>query len=174
MASRNKTNKKVVDEDEFNPEDYEDTGLSIDEIVEFKEVFDLFDKDKSGSIDPKELKDVLESLGFEAKSQTVYQMIESLDVDRDGKIEFNEFLALMTAKKSEQQSRPYLQKMFNIFKDDPKSEFITMKGLRKIAKELGETADDDALENMIAKGDHGAKGHVSFEDFYSLLSKRTF
>ena len=39
---------------------------------EIKEAFDLFDTDGSGSIDPKELKAAMQSLGFEAKNQTIF------------------------------------------------------------------------------------------------------
>jgi len=47
-------------------------GLTEDEIEEIKEAFDLFDTDGSGSIDPKELRAAMQSLGFEAKNQTIY------------------------------------------------------------------------------------------------------
>ena len=43
-----------------------------DEILEIKEAFDLFDTDGGGTIDPKELKAAMTSLGFEAKNQTIY------------------------------------------------------------------------------------------------------
>ena len=39
-----------------------------DEILEIKEAFDLFDTDGGGTIDPKELKAAMTSLGFEAKN----------------------------------------------------------------------------------------------------------
>jgi len=51
---------------------YERPGLTEDEIEEIKEAFDLFDTDGSGSIDPKELKAAMQSLGFEAKNQTIF------------------------------------------------------------------------------------------------------
>ena len=35
---------------------------------ELREAFDLFDTDGSGSIDPKELRAAMQSLGFEAKN----------------------------------------------------------------------------------------------------------
>ena len=47
-------------------------GLTEDEVEEIKEAFDLFDTDGSGSIDPKELRAAMSSLGFEAKNQTIY------------------------------------------------------------------------------------------------------
>ena len=56
----------------FNAKRYERPGLTEDEIEEIKEAFDLFDSDGSGTIDPKELKSAMQSLGFEAKNQTIY------------------------------------------------------------------------------------------------------
>ena len=51
-----------------------------------------------GTIDPKELKAAMQSLGFEAKNQTIYQMIADIDKDGNGAIDFDEFLDMMTAK----------------------------------------------------------------------------
>lgn len=42
---------------------FERPGLTEDEIEEIREAFNLFDTDGSGSIDPKELKAAMESLG---------------------------------------------------------------------------------------------------------------
>lgn len=53
---------------------YERPGLSEEEIEEIREAFNLFDTDGSGTIDPKELKAAMQSLGFEAKNQTIYQV----------------------------------------------------------------------------------------------------
>ena len=68
----------------FDPKDYTTkTGLSEHEIIEIKDAFDLFDADKSGSIDPRELKMALEALGLEAKSETIYQMLDGVDHDKN-------------------------------------------------------------------------------------------
>ena len=77
---------------------YHIPGLSDEEIEEIREAFNLFDTDGSGTIDPKELRSAMESLGFEAKNQTIYQMIGDVDKDGNGAIDFDEFLELMTAK----------------------------------------------------------------------------
>ena len=53
---------------QFNASKYARPGLTEDEVEEIKEAFDLFDTDGSGSIDPKELKAAMQSLGFEAKN----------------------------------------------------------------------------------------------------------
>ena len=64
---------------------YERPGLSEEEIEEIREAFNLFDTDGSGTIDPKELKAAMQSLGFEAKNQTIYQMISDIDKARGRK-----------------------------------------------------------------------------------------
>lgn len=47
----------------------------------------------------------MQSLGFEAKNQTIYQMIADIDKDGNGSIDFDEFLDMMTAKMV--RSSPY-------------------------------------------------------------------
>ena len=71
-------------------------GLTDDEVEELRQAFDLFDTDGSGTIDPKELRAAMQSLGFETKNQTIYQMIQDIDKDGDGDVDFDEFLDLMT------------------------------------------------------------------------------
>ena len=81
------------------------------------------------------------NLGFEAKNQTIYQMVCDLEADGSGNIDFNLFLQLMTARISEKDSRENIRKIFMLF-DDEKIGFISVKNLRKITKELGETIDE--------------------------------
>jgi len=49
---------------QFNAKAFERPGLTEEEVLEIKEAFDLFDTDGGGSIDPKELKAAMTSLGF--------------------------------------------------------------------------------------------------------------
>lgn len=70
--------------------------MTDDEVEELRQAFDLFDTDGSGTIDPKELRAAMQSLGFETKNQTIYQMIQDIDKDGDGDVDFDEFLDLMT------------------------------------------------------------------------------
>ncbi|EGR34846.1 hypothetical protein IMG5_000740 [Ichthyophthirius multifiliis] len=157
----------------FNPKQYEKPGLTEDEIMEIKEAFDLFDTDQGGAIDPKELKAAMTSLGFEAKNQTIYQMISDLDQDGNGQIEFKEFLDLMTARISDKDSREDIEKVFRLFDDDKQGQ-ISVKNLRRVAKELGETMEEAELQEMIDRADQNKDGLVDFEEFYNIMTKKTF
>lgn len=118
--------------------------MTEEEVLEIKEAFDLFDTDGGGSIDPGELKAAMTSLGFEAKNQTIYQMIADIDQDNKGNIDFDEFLKLMTARISDKDTKQDIEKVFKLFVPD-KSGYITLKDLRRVAQELGETMEDQEL-----------------------------
>ena len=120
-----------------------------------------------------ELKAAMTSLGFESKNQTIYQMIADLDADGSGQIDFDEFLELMTARVSDKDTRENIRKIFNLF-DDEKTGFISIKNLRRVAKELGETIDESELQEMIERADTDNDGLVSEEEFYNIITKKTF
>jgi len=157
----------------FNANKYIRPGLTEDEIEEIKEAFDLFDTDGSGAIDPKELRAAMQSLGFEAKNQTIYQMITDLDKNKSGNIDFEEFLDMMTARMSDKDTREDINKVFRLFDDDT-SGSITIRNLRRVARELGETMTDEELQEMIERADSNGDAAVSMDDFYNIMTKKTF
>uniref|UniRef100_A0A7S3N7S7 EF-hand domain-containing protein n=1 Tax=Euplotes harpa TaxID=151035 RepID=A0A7S3N7S7_9SPIT len=157
----------------FNANKYTRPGLTEDEVEEIKEAFDLFDTDGSGSIDPKELKAAMQSLGFEAKNQTIFQMISDLDKNRGNNIDFDEFLDMMTARMSDKDTREDISKVFRLFDDDGTG-LITIKNLRRVARELGETMTEEELQEMIDRADSNGDGGVSPDDFFNIMTKKTF
>ncbi|OXB71740.1 UNVERIFIED_CONTAM: hypothetical protein H355_007869 [Colinus virginianus] len=148
-------------------------GLTEDEVEEIREAFNLFDTDGSGMIDPKELKAAMQSLGFETKNPTIYQMIADLNRDGGGPIDFEEFLDAITSKLGDKESREGIQKIFNLF-DDDRTGTITLKNLKRVARELGETMSEDELREMLERADSNGDGEISFEDFYAIMTKKTF
>ena len=157
----------------FNAKKYERPGLTKDEIEEIKEALDLFDTDSSGSIDPKELKAAMQSLGFEAKNQTIFQMISDLDKNKSGTSDFEEFLDMMAARMSDKDTREDIAKMFRLFADD-NTGTITLRNLRRVARELGEIMTDEELQEMIDTADSNGDGAVTLDDFFNIMTKKTF
>ena len=145
-------------------------GLNEEEIEELRDAFDLFDTNGDGTIDPKELKAAMQSLGFEAKNQTVYQMISDIDKDGTGDINFEEFLDLMTSKMGDSDTKEEIQKIFSLF-DDDKTGFITIQNLKRVAKELGENLSDSELMEMIDRADNDEDGQISPDEFFAMMSK---
>ena len=149
-------------------------GLSEHEVAELKQAFDLFDTDSSGTIDPKELRAAMRSLGLETnKNQTVYQMIQDIDQDSNGEIDFDEFLELITTKLAGSDTEEDVQKIFELF-DDDQTGFITLHNLKRVAGELGERMDDAELLEMIERADLDQDGQISPQEFYRIMTYKTF
>jgi calmodulin len=64
-------------------------------VEEARAAFAVFDRDGDGFIDAGELGSVLRSLGFGSGAEECRHMIDAYDEDRDGRIDFREFVKLM-------------------------------------------------------------------------------
>ena len=152
---------------------FERPGLTEDEIEEIREAFNLFDTDGSGTIDPKELKAAMESLGFENKNPTIYHMIAELDTpENSGGISFDMFLDAITARLGNKETKDGIFRIFELF-DDDKSGSISIHNLRRVAKELGETMSPEELKEMLERAASNGD-EITFEDFYFIMTKKTF
>lgn len=63
--------------------------------------------------------------------------------------------------------------MFNLF-DDDQSGRISLRNLKRVAKELGETMTDAELLEMIERADADQDGEINAEEFYAIMTKKTF
>jgi Ca2+-binding EF-hand superfamily protein len=115
----------------------------------------------------------MRALGFEPKKEEIKKMISDIDKDGNGTIDFNEFLDMMTAKMSDKDTREDIQKVFNLFDDDQTGK-ISLRNLKRVAKELGETMSDAELLEMIERADTDTDGEISPDEFYAIMTKKTF
>jgi centrin-1 len=92
MASKNKKEVAKSPDNGFKPKDYVTPNLKEEEVVKIKEIFDIFDYDKSGNISPEELKTAITALGMEQEAQKIMDLVNDLDTDKNAEIDFGEFL----------------------------------------------------------------------------------
>jgi len=151
---------------------FERPGLTQDEIEEIKEAFDLFDVDGTQRVNPRDLRGAIQALNLR-RNQVVQSMLSDLDRQGAKPLDFNGFLDLMTAKMGERDTREDVCKVFRLF-DDDRTGTITIRNLQRVARELGEELPIEDLDEMIARADSDGDGHVTVDDFYSLMTRRTF
>ncbi len=95
--------KKVVSKFDVNGDgqiDFDEfyqmmTKHEVKEVDELKQAFEVFDKDGDGNITAKELEIVMKALGENIDRETIDLMIESVDMDKNGFIDFDEFKRMM-------------------------------------------------------------------------------
>lgn len=110
------------------------------------------------------------SLGFESKNTAVFQMIVDLDSDGNGTIDFQEWLNLMTKRVTDRDSRENINKIFALF-DDEKTGFISIKNLRRVVRELGESIGEGELQELVDRADLDFDGLISEEEFYTIITR---
>ena len=100
-------------------------------------------------------------------------MITDLDKNKNNNIDFEEFLDMMTARMSDRDTREDINKVFRLFDDDGTGS-ISIRNLRRVARELGETMTDEELQEMIDRADSNGDSQVTPDDFYNIMTKKTF
>jgi actinin alpha len=84
--------------------------VSAEQLAEFKEVFDHFDKDRKGSLNRLEFKSCLQSLGEDLSGAELDKTIAS--IGSGGKVAFNSFCDYMAAKSSDSDSKDQIIEAF--------------------------------------------------------------
>ncbi|XP_016107422.1 calcium-binding protein 7-like [Sinocyclocheilus grahami] len=75
-------------------------NLPEDEVEEIREAFKVFDRDGNGFISKQELGMAMRSLGYMPNEVELEVIIQRLDMDGDGQVDFEEFVTLLGPKLS--------------------------------------------------------------------------
>jgi len=149
---------------------YQRPELTDEQKQEIKEAFDLFDTDKSGSIDYHELKVAMRALGFDVKKADVLKLMKEYDRNETGQIEYADFVDIMTQKMAERDPEEEIKKAFALFDEDGHG-VISAKSLRRVARELGEVLSDEELQAMIDEFDKNQDGVIDQEEFMAIMKQ---
>uniref|UniRef100_A0A8C2RKL0 EF-hand calcium-binding domain-containing protein 11 n=1 Tax=Capra hircus TaxID=9925 RepID=A0A8C2RKL0_CAPHI len=125
------------------------------EKLEIKDAFELFDTDKDEAIDYHELKVAMRALGFDVKKADVLKILKDYDREATGKITFEDFNEVGIDPHEE------ILKAFKLFDDDDSGK-ISLRNLRRVARELGENMSDEELRAMIEEFDKDGDGESKF------------
>jgi len=143
--------------------------LNEEQIAEFKEAFSLFDKDGDGTITTKELGTVMRSLGQNPTEAELQDMINEVDADGNGTIDFPEFLTMMARKMKDSDTEEELRESFRVFDKDGNG-FISAAELRHVMTNLGEKLTDEEVDEMIREADTDGDGQVNYDEFVKMMT----
>ncbi|KAL3839248.1 hypothetical protein ACJIZ3_023839 [Penstemon smallii] len=145
-----------------------------------RDVFATFDKNNDGFITKKELRDSLKNIGISAGEKEVSDMVEKVDLNRDGLIDFDEFCELFESISSNggnvdeerggDDDDEVMKEAFDVF-DENKDGLITVEELGLVLSSLGFTQGNklEDCKEMIRKVDINGDGMVSFDEFKTMM-----
>ena len=143
-------------------------NLTDEQIIEFREAFQAFDKDGNGSITTKELGTVMRSLGQNLSEAEIKEMIDIVDEDKNGTIDFQEFLHLMERKMKIINKEEELLEAFNVLDRDGSGK-ISKYELRYIIMNTEKGITGEEIEEFIKTIGTDDEGNIDLHDFVNVL-----
>jgi len=139
---------------------------------EIKDTFELFDVNGDGRINAREIRSAMQSIGFDEKNPTVYEVMTELDNPRNknsGGATFNDFCQTVNYRVPEKETTEDLRRVFNLFLDDPNSNTTSLESIKRVADELGENIEELELNAMLNKASK-AGARLTFDDFVAIMT----
>ncbi|XP_053787484.1 calcium-binding protein 4 isoform X1 [Vidua chalybeata] len=143
--------------------------LTEEQKQEIKDTFELFDTDKDRAINYHQLKVAMRALGFDVKKADVLKILKDYDRESTGKITFEDFNEVVTDWILDRDPLEEILKAFKLFDDDDSGK-ISLRNLRRVARELGENMSDEELRGMIEEFDKDGDGEINQEEFIAIMT----
>ena len=147
------------------------TAHTEEQIAHYREAFALFDKNGDGRITTQELGTVMRSLAQNPSESELQDMINEVDTNSDGNIDFSEFLAMMTRKMKDTDTESEIREAFKVF-DRDNNGFISTAELRQVMTSIGEKLTENEVDEMIREVDQNGDGRIDYIEFFQLMMQK--
>ncbi|OCT83294.1 hypothetical protein XELAEV_18025831mg, partial [Xenopus laevis] len=135
-------------------------------FTEFRAAFDIFVQDaEDGCISTKELGKVMRMLGQSPTPEELQEIIDEVDEDGSGTVDFDEFLVMMVRcmkDDSKGKSEEELSDLFRMF-DINADGYIDLEELKEMLEATGETITEDDIEELMRDGDKNNDGRIDYD-----------
>jgi calmodulin len=142
--------------------------VSAAKVKEYRDAFDMFDRDRDGSITTKELSNVMKNLIRDISDAEIKQIIQEVDIDGNGIIDFEEFVVMMNRRNRESDAEEEVINAFRVFDTDSDG-IISSSELRHVMTTLGDKLTDEEVDEMIREADIDNNGLIYYEEFVRMM-----
>lgn len=145
-------------------------NLTKEEEKEFREIFNLVDRDKGGSISKVELAQLMDTLAINASQQEIDLMILEIDKNNDGEIQFDEFVAVMSRKVQATYTSEEVKNAFKVFEGTAPAGMIKIADLERALTVYGaDRLTPEQVADLIAQIETNANGLFNYSDYVNLM-----
>ena len=108
------------------------------------------------------------SMGQNPTNEEIKEMMEEADLNKDGKIDFEEFLSLMTRNSPETQTEDEVINAFRVF-DKEGNGLISSAELKHIMMTIGDKMTEEEADEMVNEADIDEDGMINYEEFVRMM-----
>lgn len=146
--------------------------LSVEEVAGIKEGFQLMDTTNKGKINIDELRVGLHKLGHQIPDADLHILMEAGDVDKDGYLDYGEFVAISVHLRKMGDDDEHLLEAFKFF-DKNKTEYIEVEELRDALADELEPNYEEVINAIMHDVDTDKDGRISYEEFATMMKAGT-
>ena len=143
--------------------------LTPQQIEEFRHCFEQLDVNDNGKIGMKELGSVLRCFGINPTEAEVQDIINEVDADGNGTLDFEEFVSLMCKRMTDTDVELELKNAFNIIDLDVNGR-INAAELKRLFDASGAKVTDEEVEEMIREADLDGDGLIDLDEFKRVVA----
>jgi len=146
--------------------------LTKEQVGMLRKAFDMFDKDGKGVIGTNMVASLLRTMGQTFEEKDLRGLIEEIDQDGSGELEFDEFLGLAARFLVEEDAEAMQEELREAFRlyDKEGNGYINVSDLREILRALDDNISEDELDEMITEIDTDGSGTVDFDEFMEVMT----
>ena len=146
------------------------SNLSEGELAEFREIFNLVDRDGGGTITKEELGELMDTLGIDASPEEIDLMINEIDQDSNGEIDFDEFVAVMSRKVSATYTADQVKNAFKVFEGSAPPGYIKVDALlRALCTDGTDKLSEEQAHDLIAQLEPDRQGMINYSDYVDMM-----
>uniref|UniRef100_A0A1L8DM14 Putative calmodulin n=1 Tax=Nyssomyia neivai TaxID=330878 RepID=A0A1L8DM14_9DIPT len=146
--------------------------LPPEQIAVLQKAFNSFDAQKTGSISTETVAEILRLMGQPFNKKILDDLIDEVDEDKSGRLEFNEFVQLAAkfiVEEDAEAMQKELREAFRLY-DKEGNGYIPTTCLREILRELDDQLTEHELDIMIEEIDSDGSGTVDFDEFMEMMT----
>ncbi|XP_065663408.1 calmodulin-A isoform X7 [Hydra vulgaris] len=143
-------------------------NLSSEQLKEYQDAFQMFDKDGNGFITTRELKSLMRSLGCNPTDSELQQIVNEVDADGNGKIDFPEFICLMEKMTKPMEEQASTLEAYRVFDDDGAG-FINSKCLRESLIRSLDQLSPSEINDLLDFSGLVQDRQINYEEFVRLV-----
>merc|ERR1719474_379971 len=144
------------------------SGFGPDQKKVIQEAFNFIDINLDGQIDQAEISNLMERLGVDVSEAEIEQRLNEFDKDKNGTINFKEFLVLMKEIVTDVHDERRLKEAFSLF-DKDNNGYIDTAELDSMMSNLGETLSPEQVKEMLACADFDKDQKITFKEFQKFM-----
>ena len=142
-----------------------------DKVAEYKESFDMFDRNKKGKITINDITKIMKNFGYPLSKDEAKKMVSSVDSSGDGEVDFEEFVMLMEKHIHNISDDPVLQAFRDFDKNDDGK--ITNHEFRYILTHVGDNKfSDKDVDELFKECEIKDEGELEYENFIMFWRKQ--